>query len=90
MHQTKPPTHNLWLQKWEGGRFREWLQVGKGRIDTDENGNSSAHNFQDLTAIGGWSGYTCLLPIGIRPKDPEAKPQRPSLTSDVSDEEEDS
>jgi hypothetical protein len=77
MHQTKPQTHVLWLQKWEGGRFREWLPVGKGRIEIDENGNASAHNFQDLTAIGGWSGYTCLMPMGVRPKDPEPQPKRP-------------
>ena len=77
MHQTKPLTHILWLQKWEGGRFREWLQVGKGRVEIDENGVASVHNFQDLMSIGGWNGYTCLMPIGVRPKDPESRPQRP-------------
>lgn len=84
MHQTKPPTHTLWLQKWEGGRFREWLAVGKGRVDIDENGVAQAHNFQDLTTIGGWSGYTCLMPNGIRPKDPEAKPLRSARDDDGS------
>jgi hypothetical protein len=70
-------THVLWLQKWEGGKFREWLPVGKGRVHVDAEGKVSAENFQDLTAIGGWSGYTCLMPIGVKPKDPDFKPKRP-------------
>jgi hypothetical protein len=81
MHQTKPLTHVLWLQKWEGGRFRKWLQVGKGRIEIDADGTATVHNFQDLTAIGGWSGYTCLLPIGVKPNDPEPIPKRPASPS---------
>jgi hypothetical protein len=85
MQQTKPLTHVLWLQKWEGGRFRESLQVGKGRIEIDEQGNASAHNFQDLTAIGGWSGYTCLMPLGVRPKDPELQPKRPAQSAEDGD-----
>jgi hypothetical protein len=64
-------------QKWEGGKFREWLPVGKGRIEIDGNGNASAENFQDLTSIGGWNGFTALLPIGVKPKDPDPKPKRP-------------
>jgi hypothetical protein len=78
MQQTKVPTHTMWIQKWEAGKFREWLPVGKGWIDVDENGVPSVHNYQDLTSIGGWSGYSCLMPIGIRPKDPEQHPKRPN------------
>lgn len=89
MSEKKPLTHALWLQKREAGRFREWLEVGKGRIEIDENGNASADNFQSLVSIGGWNGYTRLLPIGIKPKDPEPKPQRPAQISEPSDIEED-
>jgi hypothetical protein len=85
VHQTKPLDYILWLQKWEAGRFREWLQVGKGRIDIDENGVASAHNYQDLTSIGGWTGYTCLMPIGVRPKDPEPQPKRPAQSGEQGD-----
>lgn len=84
MHQTKPFTHVLWLQKWEAGRFRERLPVGKGRIEIDESGNASVHNYQDLTSIGGWTGYTCLMPVGVRPKDPDLQPQRPRSAEEES------
>jgi hypothetical protein len=73
----KPMTHVLWLQKWEGGKFREWLPIGKGRIHIEADGTASAENFQDLTAIGGWNGYTRLMPVGVKPKDPGAEPKRP-------------
>jgi hypothetical protein len=82
MHHQKPFTHVLWLQKWEAGKFREWLPVGKGRIEVDAAGIASAENFQDLTSIGGWNGYTCLTPIGVKPKDPEPQPKRPPRGSD--------
>lgn len=72
----KPFTHVLWLQKWEGGKFREWLPVGKGRIHIEADGTATAENFQDLTAIGGWNGYTQLMPVGMKPKDPETEPTR--------------
>jgi hypothetical protein len=41
-------------------------------------GNVSAENYQDLTAIGGWNGYTSLMPIGVKPKDPSSDPKRPT------------
>ena len=78
MQQQKPSTHVLWLQRWEHGKFAGWYQVGKGRIDIDAGGNASAENYQMLTTIGGWNGYTRLLPIGITPKDPEPQPKRPA------------
>lgn len=82
MHRTKPMTHDLWLQKWEAGKFRGWRVVGEGRVETREDGSVTAENFQELTAIGGWNGYTQLLPKGIRPKDPEPQPKRPAQGGD--------
>jgi hypothetical protein len=70
MAQQKPHTHVLWIQKWERGKFREWLPVGKGRIDMELGGVTVAHNFQDRAIIGPWNGYTCLLPIGTTPPNP--------------------
>lgn len=72
----KPFTHVLRLQKWEAGKFREWLPIGKGRVHTETDGSVSVENFQDLTAIGGWNGYTRLMPVGGKPKDPESEPKR--------------
>ncbi|WP_263351358.1 hypothetical protein [Acidicapsa acidisoli] len=78
MQSTKPLTHVLWLQRWEAGKFREWLPVGKGRVEKDPSGNILVENFQHLTSIGGWNGYTMLLPIGVMPPDPA--PQRPATS----------
>lgn len=87
MHQTKPMTHDLWLQKWEAGKFRGWRMVGEGRVEIRPDGSVIAENFQELTSIGGWSGYTQLLPKGVKPKDPEPKPKRPVQGADELDDE---
>jgi hypothetical protein len=41
-------------------------------------GTVTVENFQHLTAIGGWNGYTRLMPLGVKPKDPELEARRPS------------
>ena len=79
MDQKKPMTHVAWAQHYEAGRFREWIEIGKGRIDTDQNGNSIAHSYTNRIPRGD-NGYTCLLPIGVRPPDPA--PQRPVTAED--------
>jgi hypothetical protein len=71
-------THDRWLQKWEAGKFRGWRIVGEGRIETRADGGITVENFQELTTIGGWNGYTHLLPKGVKPKDPEPQPKRPA------------
>jgi hypothetical protein len=76
--QQKPFTHTLWLQRWEGGKFREWHQAGKGRVEVHADGTITVENFQTLTVIGGWNGYTKLLPNGITPEPPEQTPKRPT------------
>jgi hypothetical protein len=70
-------THVIWLQRWEAGRFIEWLQVGKARIETDSCGHIRAHSRQVLMPIGGWNGLTCILPAGEQPTPPEDQPTRP-------------
>jgi hypothetical protein len=85
MPPRKPHTHVLWIQKWEGGKFREWLPAGKGRIDIDAQSSMVAHNFQDMTVIGPWNGYTCLLPAGSKPPLPPS-PKRPQAEDDEEDE----
>jgi len=78
-------THDIWLQKWEAGKFRRWREVGEARVTVDGTGNISVESYQDLTAIGGWSGYTQVLPKGIRPKDPEPQPKRPEQSGEQGD-----
>jgi hypothetical protein len=80
-------THDLWLQKWEAGKFRGWRMVGEGRIETRADGSIVVENFQELTAIGGWNGYTQLLPKGMKPRDPEPQPKRPAHGEADDDEE---
>ena len=37
-------THDLWLQKWEGGKFRGWRLVGEGRVEVRADGSISVEN----------------------------------------------
>jgi hypothetical protein len=82
--EQKPHTHVLWLQLYQRGKFRGWYKAGYGRIETDADGKLSAHNFQHMTTLGGWNGYSLLLPIGDDPPTPQVQPKRP--TSDDGDE----
>ena len=83
MQQTPTMTHDLWLEKYVAGQFRGWRHVGEGYIEKRGDGTFAVHNYQDLTSIGGWGGYTQLLPKGMKPKDPE--PKRPSRPQDNSE-----
>lgn len=76
----KPMTHIAWAQYYEAGKFREWVEIGKGRIDVDRDGAITAHVFENRIPRGD-SGYTCLIPIGVRPPDPQP-PRRPGLESE--------
>lgn len=77
----KPMTHIVWAQHYQGARFREWVEIGRARIETDASGNTVVHSFTNRIPRGD-SGYTCLLPIGVKPKDPEPKPKRPANPDD--------
>jgi hypothetical protein len=77
LEQKKPMTHVAWAQYYEGGRFREWVEIGRGRIDVDSNGTVTAHVFENRIPRGG-SGYTCLMPIGVKPPDPQPQAKRPA------------
>jgi len=76
LESKKPMTHTAWAQYSEGGQFRRWVEVGVGRVDVDSSGACTTHLYQDRFPAGG-STYICLLPIGVRPPDPPAKPKRP-------------
>ena len=68
----KPMTHIAWAQYYEHGKFREWVEIGRGRIDSE--GGIHIHN--NRIALGG-SSYILMLPVGSRPKDPTPTPHRP-------------
>jgi hypothetical protein len=78
LERQKPMTHVAWAQYSEGGRFREWVEVGRGRIESD---GSAAYVYQNRFAVGG-STFTCLLPIGVRPPDPQPQAKRPQSGDD--------
>lgn len=65
------PTHTAFVKKYYTKKLFVWLEVGKGR--QDKNGNF--HGMSDRLPVGGWNGYTCFVPIGQQPPEPE--PQRP-------------
>jgi hypothetical protein len=81
----KPMTHIVWAQHYQGARFREWVQMGRARVEQDASGNIVVHSFTYGIPRGD-SGYTCILPIGVKPKDPESKPKRPARPSDEDEE----
>jgi hypothetical protein len=72
----KQMTHIVWSQHYRGGRFREWVEVGMGRIEFDVNGQPVVHSYQNRIARGD-NGYTCMIPIGTRPPDPQPQARRP-------------
>ncbi len=82
MTDTNQFTHTAWQQHYRAGKFVEWVEVGKGRIDVDSAGHPSAHIFLNRTARGD-TGYTCLLPIGIVPPQPQQNPIRPASRTDA-------
>jgi hypothetical protein len=80
----KPMTHIVWAQHYQGSRFREWVEIGRGCIEADGNGSTTGHVFTNRIPRGD-SGYSCLLPIGVRPKDPEPQAKRPAELSGEED-----
>jgi hypothetical protein len=87
MEAESPYTHVLWLQLWQRGKFRGWYKAGVGRLEMDADGNVTVvHNHQHMTTLGGWNGYSQLLPIGVMPENPQAQPKRPTPGDDEDDE----
>jgi hypothetical protein len=61
------PTHNAFVKKYYTKKLFTWLEVGKGRLDK----NGQFHGMLDRLPIGGFNGYTCFVPIGQQPPEPE-------------------
>ena len=73
----KPMTHTAWAQHYQGGQFRKWVETGEGRAEIDANGIVTVHVYEDRIPRGD-SGYICLMPIGVKPPEPQPpQPRRP-------------
>lgn len=72
----KPMTHTAWAKHYRGGKFVKWVQVGEARLDIDANGAATIHAYEDRT-VRGDTGYTCYLPIGVKPPAPPSEAKRP-------------
>jgi hypothetical protein len=77
----KPMTHIVWAQYYLGRRFYEWVETGKARVEIDANGKVRVFSSTNRIPRGD-NGYTCILPIGEKPPDPPAQPQRPPEAAD--------
>lgn len=76
MTDNKAPTHSAFARRRVGKRHFVWLEVGKGRLDSD----GIFHGLIDRAPIGGFDGYLYFAPIGHEPPDPE--PARPGNSSE--------
>ncbi len=74
---SKPPaTHTAYVLKRETRTSGRWLEVGTAKIRPD--GTTGGHYiYLDRLPIGGFGGHILLQPIGVRPPDPIAEPERP-------------
>jgi len=68
------PTHTAFALKRESKRMSRWLEIGKARLEDD---TRIVHVALDRTPVGGFNGYVCLSPIGLKPPEPEPQPDRP-------------
>jgi hypothetical protein len=52
-----------------------WIEIGYAQIDS---AGTVHHVFLDRMPIGGFTGHVYLSPVGVKPPEPEAQPERPS------------
>jgi hypothetical protein len=70
-------THTAWAPHFMRRKFSEWVKVGRGRIETDSDGNSVAHVYTNAI-VRGDTGYIRLTLTGKKPPPPAAQqPTRP-------------
>jgi hypothetical protein len=71
MADDQAPTHIAYAKKYYTKKLFAWLEIGKGRLDK----NGQFHGMLNRLPILGFNGYTCYVPIGQHPPEPE--PERP-------------
>jgi hypothetical protein len=77
----RPPTHTLWSQHRDHGRFREWYKSGHVWLEKDEKGEIIGCSFQAMHARAG-DGFTWFFPVGKEPPPPEEAKRPGSQTRD--------
>jgi hypothetical protein len=76
MTDIREPTHAAYALRRESRAKSRYIEIGTARI---EEGSGKVHHvFLDRLPIGGFAGHVYLSPIGVKPQDPEAQPERPS------------
>jgi len=83
MTDKKPRTHNAYVEKREGREVSRLIEIGTARIEKDGVGGHDV--YLDRLPIGGFSGHIHLLPIGVKPPDPQSQAKRPGQVSDEVD-----
>jgi hypothetical protein len=73
-------THTAWSPYLMGSgmrrKFSDWVKVGRGRIETDSEGNQVAHVYTNAI-VRGDTGYIRLTLAGKKPPPPTATAQQP-------------
>jgi hypothetical protein len=85
----KAITHIGYAQQYEAGKFRRWLETAEASVETDAEGRTTVHVFENRI-LRGASGYTCFVPVGTKPPfppPPKEKAQRPGAQQSADDEE---
>ena len=90
MAEKQAPTHGAYALRRESKLRSRWIEIGHARIEPcsrckqaniEKMTDGVHHIFLDRLPIGGFTGHVYLSPIGAKPPEPEAQPERP-LESD--------
>lgn len=79
MTDNKPRTHYAYVERREGREVSRLIEIGTARIEKDGAGGHDV--YLDRLPIGGFSGHIHLLPIGVKPSDPQSQAKRPGQVS---------
>lgn len=85
-----PPTHTLWSQQRDKGKFREWYRRGHLWLDKTPDGQTIGCFFEGVPDPRGSDGFTYFFPNGMQPPEPQTPPpkaQRPGAQPFAADEE---
>ena len=69
-------THTAFVLKRETRTSWRWLEIGTANIEVDSK-NGTHHVDLDRLPVGGFGGHILLQPIGTKPPEPQAEPERP-------------
>jgi hypothetical protein len=75
-----PPTHTIWSQRREHGKFREWYKRGHAWVEQDAQGRINFCGFEGVPGPRGYDGFFYGHPVGVQPPPPpklNTQAQRP-------------